>query len=255
MSVGARVGDIELKEIEEWPGRAGINRIDAGRKQWLRAKTNGAIGDRRSERHTRQINGINRGAAEINHIAGFGGGDVEREDGGIGHAIKRQQASIEIGDGDGEFGALTERQTDDGASCVRGGDRVLDELLHVSQGKAGSAGGFLNQIAFGDRPRARHWANRKCSAERSRTDTSGACGGVHERKSNAVNDDNSRRRGRGTESRTNGAGEGSKFIHIVSRASDANPADYVAILEQRHAAAVHGIGVTIENIHLAGDDA
>src|SRR5207302_7147296 len=68
-------------------------------------------------------------------------------------------------------------------------------------------------------------------------------------------DDNSRRRGRGAESRTNGAGESGKFIHIVCRASDANPADYVAILEQRHAATVHGIGVTVENIHLAGDDA
>src|SRR5437660_3272837 len=246
MSVGARIGDIELKEIEEWPGCAGINSIDAGGKQWLRAKTYGAIGDRRSGRHTRQINGIDGGAAEINHVAGFGGRDVERKNRGIGHAIKRQQASIEIGDSDGEFGALTERQTDDGASGVRGGDGVLDELLHVSQGKAGSAGGFLNQIAFRDRPRARHWANRKCSAERSRTDTGGARGGVHERESNAVNDDNSRRRGRGAESRTNGAGEGSEFIHIVSRASDANPAHYVAILEQRHAAAVHGVGVTVE---------
>src|SRR5438552_18120026 len=47
MSVGARVGDIELKEIEEWPGRAGIYGINARGKQWLRAKTYGAIGDRR----------------------------------------------------------------------------------------------------------------------------------------------------------------------------------------------------------------
>src|SRR5205809_7824231 len=67
-------------------------RIDAWRVEWLRAESDGAIGNRRSARNSGQIAGL---AGEIDDIPRFGYGDVDREDGGIFHPIQRQNRPVD----------------------------------------------------------------------------------------------------------------------------------------------------------------
>ena len=113
-------------------------------------------------------------AAEPDDVARLGHGDVDGENGGVGHAVEREDRAVEIGDGDDHPRVAVQRQADDGAGLFRRGDGALHDGINggLRQQRAGSGAGEVfvvraTAVGGGDDVGSVRVAGR-CAADRVR---------------------------------------------------------------------------------------
>ena len=116
--------------------------VDAGWIERLRAEADGAVRHRGPCRHEAADSVF----AEADDVARFGHGHVDGEDRGVGHAVQREDRTVEIGDGDDHAGVAVERQADGGARASRRLDAALHDALHVGQRQSAGAGAWGDEI-------------------------------------------------------------------------------------------------------------
>src|SRR5256885_6803701 len=105
------------------------------RKERLRAKADGAIGDRRPRGNSRQVLRIHALTVEINHVARLGHGDIDAKNCCVQHAVEREQVTIEIRDGKDEASTRPIREANYCTLDVRRVDRVGQNLVYVINGQ------------------------------------------------------------------------------------------------------------------------
>jgi hypothetical protein len=153
MSLGAGVSNVRTVQIGE---RTGGRIENTGRKESLRAESDGAIGDGGAERDAGQIARITAEAGKVDDVARLGDGDVDGKNRGVGHAVEREDVAVEVGDRDHHPGAGADREADGGARAVGAIDGVLDDRADVVSGKCRARERAGEPAIGGGRAVARH---------------------------------------------------------------------------------------------------
>lgn len=131
-SLGTRILQILQEQIVEGTISGAA---DAWREKGLGAEADRAIGDGGADRNLVEVGRSTRSAVEVDHVAGFGGGDVDTEYGGILHAAKADDGAIEVSNCNDHPGAGTEGQANCSTGDICGGFRVIQNLFYVSAGE------------------------------------------------------------------------------------------------------------------------
>src|SRR5262249_45552820 len=97
MALRAGGGEVVQVHLVE---RAGLAVPDPGWEINLRAESDGSVGDGRAVRDAAQVAGVAIRTGEVHNVAGLGDGDIDGEDGRVGHAVEAEDAAVEVGDGD-----------------------------------------------------------------------------------------------------------------------------------------------------------
>src|SRR5258708_31065401 len=105
----------------------------------------------------------------------------------------------------------------------------------------------------GDRTEARERAAVECSSG----EAGGPRGLIHERQSDSTDEDGPGVGKRIGQTKAMGLrrGEGRELGDVVGNASDADPANYDAVVEDWHAVGIYGVGVAIVELRFSSQDA
>ena len=181
----------------------------------MRAKADGAIGDRRPRGNSRQVLRIHALAVEINHVARLGHGDIDAKNCCVRHAVEREQVTIEIRDGKDEASTRPIREANYCTLDVRRVDRVGQNLVYVINGQPVLPRLARDQISIRSRTGAIERTNDVVPVRSSWAETwrDGLC--VNKRQSDARNDYRARRSYIRDEAGTSQSGECSKFVWII----------------------------------------
>ncbi len=142
-------GILQILEKQVVEGAAGGAR-DARWKKGLCTKADGAIRDGGAERDLIEIESGTRSTVEVDHVACFGGRDIDAKDGGIGHATKTDDGAIEIGNGNDHPSARTEWQANGCARGICGRFRIIKNLFYIGGGETTQGpSGRSHKVSFG----------------------------------------------------------------------------------------------------------
>ena len=237
------------------PGSA----VDASGIEGLGGKVDGAVGDGGTGDDSGKV--LDAVAAEPDHVAALGDGDIDAEEGGVRHPVEREQGAVEVGDSDYEAGAGAYGKANGGAGHVASGDSVRDDARDLGLGEAAvGASGFRDQIALGGLAGAAIGTKRIVPSRSARGVAGGQSGLFDEGQGDAVDDDGSGGWHDGGEAVEDRAGDGCVFHHgvVVRRGGvgdDTDAAGDTVILEDRNAAGVDCVGIGVEKVGFAGEDA
>ena len=112
----------------------------------MRCETNRAIGDGRLCGNTRHIR--DAGAAKIDDVARLGDGDIDAEDGGVGHAMQSENSAVEICNGNGHAGARSRGQSNDRPGQFRRGNCLVDDGSYMRLRQSAGTRVGTDKIAF-----------------------------------------------------------------------------------------------------------
>src|SRR5438067_12501427 len=250
MSIRAGMGDIIKKQVEERTGRVGI---DPRWEERLRSEAYGSVSHGRSRRHAGHILRIDRRAGEVNHVSRLRHRDIGRKDSCIGHAIERQQITVEIGDRKNKTGRRAIGQPNNGPFVIGDADGRIDDAVYILKREPIGAALATYQIPIRSRSRTSERTYLKGSVCRTSTNTRRWNLILNKWEGNATDDHHARWGDVWHQPAARDAREGRVFIGIVAGTRHTNTTCKMTVLEDGDSAAENRIRIRVKEISLTGN--